>query len=128
MSAPTIAREDHKHGREAFGAVTAQTTFGGASGNGSNVTLARSDHTHGTPTHDAAAHSAITLSDLAVPTANVSFAGVKITSLGTPTTGTDATTKDYVDNLTAGLSWKEAVRIASTGNLTSDELGDRSTV
>src|SRR5215472_12706251 len=47
----TYAREDHKHGEPAFGAVTAQTSFGAASGNGSAVTLPHSDHTHGTPTH-----------------------------------------------------------------------------
>lgn len=43
------AREDHKHGREAFGNVTAQTSFGAASGNGAASTPSRSDHTHGTP-------------------------------------------------------------------------------
>lgn len=48
-SAGTLARSDHVHGREAFGAVTAQTTYGAASGNGSASTVARSDHTHGTP-------------------------------------------------------------------------------
>jgi len=47
------ARDDHKHAREAFGAVTAQTTFGASSGNGAAATLARSDHTHGTPTQPA---------------------------------------------------------------------------
>lgn len=44
-----FAREDHKHGREAFGVPTAQTTFGLASANGSAATIARSDHAHGTP-------------------------------------------------------------------------------
>lgn len=53
------AREDHKHGMPAFGAVTAQTSFGAASSNGVAATLPRSDHTHGTPVHDAAAHSAL---------------------------------------------------------------------
>ncbi|HEU5108614.1 MAG TPA: hypothetical protein VFT95_08670 [Micromonosporaceae bacterium] len=48
-SAGTVARSDHVHGREAFGSVTAQTTYGAASGNGSASTVARSDHTHGTP-------------------------------------------------------------------------------
>ena len=32
-----------------FGSVTAQTTYGASSGNGSAVTYSRSDHTHGTP-------------------------------------------------------------------------------
>ena len=53
------AREDHKHGREAFGAITAETTFGTSSGNGVAATLARSDHTHGNPVHDATAHTAL---------------------------------------------------------------------
>jgi hypothetical protein len=99
-----------------YGAITAQTSFGAASGNGSAATAARSDHTHGTPTHDNAAHSAITLNSLAVPTGPVSMNNQKITSLGTPTTGTDAVTKDYADNLTAGLSWKEAARAGLTTN------------
>ncbi len=33
----------------AFGTVSAQTTYGASSGNGSAVTYSRSDHTHGTP-------------------------------------------------------------------------------
>ena len=44
------SRGDHKHDREAFGAVTAQTAFGAASANGSASTVIRSDHVHGTPT------------------------------------------------------------------------------
>lgn len=47
--AATVARSDHRHAREGFGAVTAQTAFGASSGNGAATTLARSDHTHGTP-------------------------------------------------------------------------------
>jgi len=45
----TAAKSDHVHGREAFGNVTAQTTFGASSANGAATTLSRSDHTHGTP-------------------------------------------------------------------------------
>lgn len=48
-TATAPARADHVHGREAFGTVTALTTFGIASGNGVAATLARSDHAHGTP-------------------------------------------------------------------------------
>jgi hypothetical protein len=48
------APADHKHGREGFGAVTAQTSFGLASANGTAITEARSDHTHGTPAAPAA--------------------------------------------------------------------------
>lgn len=120
--ATTYSREDHKHGREAFANPTATTTFGLSAVNGSAITLARSDHTHGTPTHDAAAHSAISRSALAAPTTDLSMGGFKLTSMGTPTVGTDATTKDYVDNLQAGLAWKDACRIATTANVTQSGL------
>src|SRR5262245_45089702 len=82
-----------------FANVVAQTAFGAARPNGSAATPARSDHAHGTPAHDNAAHSAVTLNSLAVPTAQVSMNGQKLVSLGTPTAGTDAVTKDYADNL-----------------------------
>lgn len=48
--ASTFAASDHVHAREGFGAVTAQTTFGASSANGSATTVAHSDHAHGTPT------------------------------------------------------------------------------
>src|SRR5262245_33978840 len=111
------AREDHKHGMPAFGTVTAETTFGAASGNGASVNIARSDHTHGNPVHDAAAHSTIPISALTTATTTINMGGFKILNLGTPTTGTDATTKAYVDQTINGLSWKEPARVASTGNL-----------
>jgi len=44
------ARNDHVHGLPAFGAVTAETSFGISSANGVATTIARSDHTHGSPT------------------------------------------------------------------------------
>jgi hypothetical protein len=47
--ATTPARADHRHSRESFGAVSAQTSYGASSGNGSASTVPRSDHTHGTP-------------------------------------------------------------------------------
>jgi hypothetical protein len=111
-----FAREDHKHGREAFANPTATTTFGLAAVNGVATTLARSDHTHGTPTHDNAAHAAISHSALAAPTADIPWGGFKLTNVGTPSAGTDATTKDYVDNLSAGLAWKDAVRLATAAD------------
>lgn len=111
------ARDDHKHAMPAFGSVTAQTSFGSASGNGSSADIARADHTHGTPTHDNTAHSAINLSALAVPTADVSFATYKITNLGTPTVSTDAATKQYVDDVAQGLNIHAASYAATTANL-----------
>lgn len=40
----------------------------------------------------------------------------KIINLGDPTAPTDATTKQYVDNLIRGLDWKQSVKAASTTN------------
>jgi len=54
-TATTYSRTDHKHAREAFGSVTAQTSFGAASADGAATTVARSDHTHGTPANTALA-------------------------------------------------------------------------
>lgn len=105
------------HGREGFGAVTAQTAFGATSGNGVAATEARSDHTHGTPTHDNAAHSAINLSALAAPTTDVAWGSHKITGLLDPTLAQDAATKNYVDAARSGLDVKASVRAASTANL-----------
>ena len=101
----------------AFGSVTAQTSFGASSGNGSSVNIARADHTHGTPTHDNAAHSLINLSALAAPTADVSMATYKITNLGTPTVATDAVNKQYVDDVAQGLNIHAASYAATTANL-----------
>lgn len=106
-----------------YGSVTAQTTFGQASSNGVGTTVSRTDHVHGTPTHDAAAHSAIPLSALAVPTVDVGWNAKKITGLADGTSATDAVTKQQLDAMTAGLSWKQTVRFASTGNMTLSAAG-----
>lgn len=48
-----------------------------------------------------------------------SATGVSITGLSTPTNGSDAATKDYVDASAAGMSQKNAVRAATTAALTA---------
>jgi hypothetical protein len=50
-------------------------------------------------------------------TGALQMGGQKITGLGTPTAGTDAATKAYVDNLAAGIDVKASVRAASTVNI-----------
>ena len=42
----------------------------------------------------------------------------KITGLGTPTDGTDAATKTYVDTTVQGIDWKASVRAATTASIT----------
>lgn len=116
-SAAFAARRDHTHGMAAFGAVSAQTSFGAASANGAATTIARSDHTHGTPTHDGSAHSAISISSLSNPTADRAWGGFKITGLGDPTAAQDAATKNYVDLARQGIEFKDSVVAATTGVL-----------
>lgn len=113
-TANTAARSDHRHAREAFGSVTAQTSFGASSNNGAATTLSRSDHVHGTPTHVGSDHTAISVSSLSAPTADVGWGGFKITNLGDPVSGSDAANKQYVDGVAAGIAWKETVRAATT--------------
>lgn len=58
------------------------------------------------------------VSDLAAkaPLASPTFTGT--VTVPTPSGGTDAANKTYVDNAVQGLSWKQAVRVASTANVT----------
>jgi hypothetical protein len=61
------------------------------------------------------------LDQMAAPTASVSLNSQKITNLATPTTGNDAANMSYVDaavaTATAGLFYKNPVRVASTANV-----------
>jgi hypothetical protein len=96
-----------------FGVITAQTSYGASSGNGSATSYARSDHTHGTPALGTSTPNAISgvagsagtasvpskedHTHAFTPSQNLSMATYKLTNLGTPTDGTDATTKNYAD-------------------------------
>lgn len=42
----------------------------------------------------------------------------RLTNLASPSAGTDAANKDYVDNVAQGLDWKQSARAASTGAIT----------
>lgn len=87
-----------------------------------NVTIAKI----GTTTFDNQVRTS-RLDQMAAPTASVSLNSQRITSLATPTAATDAATKAYVDGVAAGLSFKDAVRVATTaaGTLASGfENGD----
>lgn len=58
-----------------------------------------------------------TLDAITAPTAAVSLNSQKITSLLDPTAAQDAATKNYVDNLSAGLDAKGSVKAATTANI-----------
>lgn len=100
-----------------YGTVVTEQTFGASSANGVATTVSRSDHAHGNPVHNAAAHSAIPMNSLATPIATWSNGGWGITSVLDPTNPQDAATKNYVDNTTQGLDAKQSVRAATTANI-----------
>jgi hypothetical protein len=116
----------------AFGSVTAQTSYGASSGNGSATTYARADHTHGTPALGTATPNAIAgvtgsagtattpskedHTHAFTPAADLSMAGYKLTSVGTPSADGDAANKGYVDSVAQGLDTKASVVAATTTN------------
>lgn len=50
-------------------------------------------------------------------TQTVDFDNQRLTAVGSPSTGTDAANKSYVDAAIQGIDWKASVRAASTGNV-----------
>lgn len=54
------------------------------------------------------------LDQMAAPTASVSMGSQLLTNLATPVSGTDAATKQYVDDAVYAISWKNEVRVATT--------------
>lgn len=63
------------------------------------------------------------LDQMAAPAAAVNANSQKVTNLATPTTGTDAANKSYVDaqaqSSASGIDPKESCRVASTANITT---------
>ncbi len=51
--------------------------------------------------------------------------GATVTGVPTPVGGTDVVNKNYADALVAGLSWKQSVRVATTGDINlNNDLND----
>lgn len=129
---------------DAFGSITAVTSFGASSSDGTSTNYARADHSHGSPSLSSTTPTAITsstgavgtgttaakadhshgftagsfaLSAFGVPTAAVPFNAQKITGLADPTAAQDAATKNYVDSVAQGLNIHDAALLATTANL-----------
>ena len=116
----------------AFGNVVTETSYGQSSGNGTATNYARADHTHGTPSLGTATPNAIAgvtgsagsattpskedHTHAFTPAADLSMAGFKLTNVGTPSAGTDAANKTYVDSVAQGLDTKASVVAATTTN------------
>jgi hypothetical protein len=58
------------------------------------------------------------LDQMAAPTADVAFGGVKITGLADPVAATDAATRGFVESVAQGLDVKGSVKAATTANIT----------
>ena len=58
------------------------------------------------------------LNEFTAPDGSVSLNSQKITNLATPTADGDAASKSYVDGVSQGLDIKEAVKVATTANIT----------
>lgn len=80
-------------------------TFNAPGAPGVAALLARADHIHAMPAHDGPAHAGVSLSALATPTGAISMGGNRILNVATPTGGTDAVTKAYVDAKVAAMKW-----------------------
>lgn len=127
-TAVTSARSDHVHGREAFGAVTAQTSFGASSANGTATTVSHSDHTHGTPTAPATPYTVMPFSQAGVLTATPGTArlyndsGRTLTinavraSVGTPPSGASIKVDINKDGTTIFTTQANRPTIAIAGN------------
>jgi hypothetical protein len=83
-----------------------------------NTVLAAPNGSAGAPTFRALAAADLPrLDQITAPTASVSLNSQRITNLATPTTGTDAATKNYVDVAIQGLTQKPTATVATTAAL-----------
>ena len=84
----------------------------GTASTGTAVTVARADHIHPSDTSLLPLSGGAMTGSITIPTSKV------ITITDTPTVGTSAANKNYVDSVATGLSWKQVVNVATTANIT----------
>ncbi len=63
------------------------------------------------------------LDQMAAPTVNLDFNGVRGVNAANPVSGTDLANKQYVDNARAGISVKDPVRVVAQGNVNLNAPG-----
>jgi hypothetical protein len=103
-------------GKLADGAVTSAKILDGTIVNGDiNASAAIAQSKIDGLTTDLAAKLALAGGTM---TGAIAMGTNKITGLGTPTDGTDAATKNYVDSAAQGIDWKASVRAATTAAVT----------
>ena len=89
-----------------------------------NLTVGITGNTSVTlPTSGTVATTSSKLSDFALPTADVSMNGYKITNLSMPSASTDAASKAYADAVAAGLTLKASCRLVATSNVGGTYVG-----
>jgi hypothetical protein len=89
--------------------------------------LARANHTGTQPSttisdFDTQVRSS-RLDQMAAPTQNVDYNGVRMVNLAAPVAPGDAANKAYVDNARAGISVKDPVRVVASGNVNINSPG-----
>jgi len=98
-----------------YGLTATIANLGSANASGSSLQVARADHVH---RHTDTDHSGIHLNALATATGNYSMGGYLINNVGTPSAGTDAANKSYVDAAATGLNVHSEVQAATTAPVT----------
>ena len=61
------------------------------------------------PDHKSGGDDELKLHELGAPTSPVDLNSQKLTNVATPTEGTDAPNKDYIDSKVQGLDWQNSV-------------------
>lgn len=102
----SFAAANHVHGREAFGTVTALSSFGTAAANGSATTVSHSDHVHGAPALPVAAAGTQGIVQLTKDLGGTASAPLVTGITGVPVTGTPAFGQAVFASSSTASAWQ----------------------